>query len=302
MNFKEELTELTSYAEAVVKSYMPENTGYQRTVIEAMNYSVNAGGKRLRPIMLCASYRMCRGEGRIAEPFMAAIEMIHSYSLIHDDMPEIDNDELRRGVATTHVRYGAAQALLAGDGLLNLAYETCMKSFGIAAGMQREHCIKAMGILASKAGIYGMVGGQCLDVEADKNARDLSREEILFVYENKTAALIEAALMMGAALAGADDKLDKLKEAGSALGTAFQLQDDILDVTGDEKEIGKPVGSDEKNGKKTYLSYLGLEEAQGEQKRLSEKAGSLILEAAGEGNEYGVFLHDLVDMLVMRKK
>ena len=244
MSFKEELKEYTSYAEAVLKSYMPETEGYQKTVLDAMNYSVNAGGKRLRPIMMCAAYRMFGGEGHVVEPFMAAIEMIHSYSLIHDDMPELDNDSLRRGMPTTHVRYGADQALLAGDGLLNLAYETALKSFDIARGADRERCIAAVRVLANNAGIYGMVGGQCLDVEADKKRRDLSEEEILFVYENKTAALIEAALKIGAILAGAGpEDTATMEKAGSALGIAFQLQDDILDVYGSEAEIGKPVGA-----------------------------------------------------------
>lgn len=303
MSFKEELKEYTSYAEAVIKSYMPECEGYQKTVLDAMNYSVNAGGKRLRPIMMAAAYRMFGGEGQVVEPFMAAIEMIHSYSLIHDDMPELDNDSLRRGMPTTHVRYGADQALLAGDGLLNLAYETALKSFDIARGAARERCIAAVRVLANNAGIYGMVGGQCLDVEADKKRRDLTEEEILFVYENKTAALIEAALKIGAILAGADDKqTEAMEKAGSALGIAFQLQDDILDVIGDEKELGKPIGSDERNGKKTYLSYLGLEKAEAEQERLSMEASSMVEELAGEGNEAGAFLKELFEVLVKRKR
>ncbi|MCR4584127.1 MAG: polyprenyl synthetase family protein [Lachnospiraceae bacterium] len=303
MNFKEELKEYTSYAEAVLKSYMPECTGYQKTVLDAMNYSVNAGGKRLRPIMLCAAYKMFGGGGTIVEPFMAAIEMIHSYSLIHDDMPELDNDSLRRGMPTTHVRYGADQALLAGDGLLNLAYETALKSFDIARGADRERCIAAVRVLANNAGIYGMVGGQCLDVEADKKRRDLTEEEILFVYENKTAALIEAALKTGAILGGADDRQTAtMEKAGSALGIAFQLQDDILDVYGSEKELGKPIGSDERNGKKTYLSYLGIEKAEKEQERLSLEASAMIEEMSGEGNEAGAFLKELFEVLVKRKR
>ncbi len=303
MNFKEELKEYTSYAEAVIKSYMPDVEGYQKTVLDAMNYSVNAGGKRLRPIILCASFRMFDGEGQVAEPFMAAIEMIHSYSLIHDDMPELDNDSLRRGMPTTHVRYGADQALLAGDGLLNLAYETALKSFDIARGVMRERCISAIRVLANNAGIYGMVGGQCLDVEADKRKRDLSQEEILFVYENKTAALIEAAFKIGAILAGAGDKeIELMEKAGSSLGIAFQLQDDILDVCGSEEELGKPIGSDERNGKKTYLSYLGLEKAKEEQERLSMEASGLIESLISEGNEAGEFLKELVEVLVNRKR
>ncbi|MBR5421775.1 MAG: polyprenyl synthetase family protein [Lachnospiraceae bacterium] len=305
MSFEAELKRRTEEAEALILKALPEEKGCQKTVLEAMNYSVRAGGKRLRPVMMKAAYELAGGKGTLIAPFMAAIEMIHSYSLVHDDLPEMDNDELRRGLPTTHVKYGAAMAVLAGDGLLNFAYETMLSSFSFAKGEEREGCIEAMKILAEKAGIYGMVGGQCLDVEAEKKELELSKEELLFVYENKTAALLQASLMTGAALAG-DSKLAGLMEkAGYELGIAFQLQDDILDIEGSEEELGKPIGSDERNGKKTYVSYLGMESAKEEQKRLSETAAKRIaaLEAGDETSKAARdFLSELILYLTGRRK
>ncbi len=295
LNYPKKKTELTAYAEKVVRSYLPELSGYNKTLLEAMDYSVEAGGKRLRPVLMYLSFRMCGGASRIIEPFMAAIEMIHTYSLVHDDLPEMDNDELRRGKPTTHVAYGHAMAVLAGDGLLNYAYETMAKALLNATEKEKAGCAQALSILADKAGIHGMVGGQSLDVEAEKKDMELSEEQLLFVYENKTAALLQASLMCGAALAGAyeygcaagekdpsgtEEKgrevMRALEKAGYNLGIAFQLQDDLLDITSTTDTLGKPIGSDERNGKKTYVSYLGMERAQAEQKRLSEEAVDLI--------------------------
>ena len=302
MNLKSELDKRTGQAEEVIKRYLPKDAPHQHTVIEAMEYSVTVGGKRLRPVMMKASCEMCGGSGSI-EPFMAAIEMIHSYSLVHDDLPEMDNDELRRGKPTTHIRYGQAMAVLAGDGLLNYAYETVLKH--AAEAEDKNAYIKAMALLAEKAGIYGMVGGQCLDVEAEKKEMELSEEQILFVYENKTAALLQASLMCGAYLAGNDEAAAVLEQAGYDLGIAFQLQDDILDIESTTEELGKPVGSDERNGKKTYVSYLGIETARKEQERLSKEAVELIsrIETANEEQENAKeFLMELIVSLCSRRK
>ena len=224
MNFKEELQKRTAEAERITMELLPEVSGHAATVMDAMRYSVGAGGKRLRPVMMQAAYELCGGKGTVVEYFMAALEMIHNYSLVHDDLPEMDNDELRRGMPTTHIRYGAGMAVLAGDGLLNYAYETAMKAFAEAKGAEREGCIEALALLAEKAGIYGMVGGQCLDVEAEEKGLNLTQEQILYVYENKTAALLQAALGCGAALAGTDisakNRAD-LQKAGYDLGIAF---------------------------------------------------------------------------------
>ena len=295
-----ELKNKTNEVEEVLKEYLPETAGYQKTVIDAMNYSVEAGGKRLRPVMLKCSYTMCGGKGDEADAFAAAIEMIHTYSLVHDDLPEMDNDMLRRGRASTHARYGAGMAVLAGDGLLNYAFETALKS-----GAEAEKKLKALECLAKNSGIYGMVGGQCLDVEAEEKGLDLNEEELLFVYENKTSALLKASLCCGAILAGAsDDTVKKLEMAAAKFGLAFQLQDDILDVTGKTEEIGKPAHSDEKNGKKTWLSYLGLEAAEKEQKKLSEEAVSAIEKIEvpeGAQKEAKLFLTELIKALVNRR-
>ncbi|MBO6207058.1 MAG: polyprenyl synthetase family protein [Lachnospiraceae bacterium] len=309
MNFKEELQKRTAEAERITMELLPEVSGHAATVMDAMRYSVGAGGKRLRPVMMQAAYELCGGKGTVVEYFMAALEMIHNYSLVHDDLPEMDNDELRRGMPTTHIRYGAGMAVLAGDGLLNYAYETAMKAFAEAKGAEREGCIEALALLAEKAGIYGMVGGQCLDVEAEEKGLNLTQEQILYVYENKTAALLQAALGCGAALAGTDisakNRAD-LQKAGYDLGIAFQLQDDILDIESTTEELGKPVGSDERNGKKTYVSYLGMDAAKQEQARLSKEAAALVraLETdgsarAGEAKE---FLAELIEHLVERRK
>ncbi len=307
--FAEELKKRTEEAEQITLRLLPAEGGYAATVIDAMRYSVGAGGKRLRPVMMYAAYELCGGKGESVDYFMAALEMIHNYSLVHDDLPEMDNDELRRGVPTTHIKYGAGMAVLAGDGLLNYAYETAMKAFVKAEGAEREGCIDALALLAGKAGIYGMVGGQCLDVEAEEKSLSLSREQILYVYENKTAALLQAALGCGAALAGtAEAKQNRadLEKAGYDLGIAFQLQDDILDIESTTEELGKPVGSDERNGKKTYVSYLGMDAAKKEQARLSQEAAALVRALATDGSEKSQnakeFLAQLIEHLVDRKK
>ena len=302
MSFQNELKSRTEKAEETVRQYLPGTTLHQHTVTEAMEYSVMAGGKRLRPVMMQAAFEMCGGKSGI-EPFMAAIEMIHSYSLVHDDLPEMDNDELRRGKPTTHIQYGQAMAVLAGDGLLNYAYETVLAHAKEAE--DKEAYIKAMALLANKAGIFGMVGGQCLDVEAEKKGMELSEEQLLFVYENKTAALLQASLMCGALLAGDDAVAAVFEKAGYDLGIAFQLQDDILDIESTTQELGKPVGSDERNGKKTYVSYLGMEKAKKEQERLSAEAVAMIEKIQVSGDEQGSakqFLMELISSLCNRRK
>ena len=307
MIFSEEMKKRTEEADVCVRSYLPEIKGHAKMLAESMDYSVGAGGKRLRPVMMKAAFEMCGGKGDIVKPFMAAIEFIHNYSLVHDDLPEMDNDMLRRGVPSTHAKYGSGMAVLAGDGLLNYAFETALKSTEVADAKDNGRILDALKVLAGKSGIYGMAGGQALDVEADKKDLELSEEEILFVYENKTAALLQASLVCGAILAGASDKdCDTLMRAGYCLGVAFQLQDDILDVTGSEKEIGKPVGSDERNGKKTYLSYLGFDAAEKKQEELSAEAAALVRSIYetedGQRREAGEFLEGLIESLVKRRK
>lgn len=296
VNFKEELEKRTQNAWQVIESYLPKEDGFSRTLAEAMNYSMKAGGKRLRPVLMSAMYEMLGGKSDLVEPFMAAIEMIHTHSLIHDDLPAIDNDQYRRGKKTTHVVYGESVAILAGDALLNYAYETAFCAFDLTK--QPEEMLrvaKALKILGEKTGISGMLGGQGVDVEND--GRPLSKEMLDFIYENKTSALIEASLMIGAVLAG-EENLTEIQQIGSNIGIAFQIQDDILDVTSSQEELGKPVGSDEKNHKTTYVTLEGIEKAGEEVKRLTEQAVELLYQLPGEKE----FLKEVFLYLCTRRK
>ena len=294
MSFKEELLKKTEEIEELLKGYLPREEGFQKTVLEAMNYSILAGGKRLRPMLMQETYRMFGGKEKIVEPFMAAIEMIHTYSLVHDDLPAMDNDEYRRGRKTTHAVYGEAFGILAGDALLNYAFETA------AGALEQElspRTAKAIGILASKAGIYGMIGGQVVDVESEGQA--ISRDKLDFIYRLKTSALIESSMMIGAVLAGAsEDEVEKIRQVAEDVGVAFQIQDDILDVTSTLEVLGKPIHSDEKNEKTTYVTLEGLEQAKKDVEEISRRAlGTLIsLERKNP------FLEELITMLITREK
>ena len=296
MNFREELKSKTAAVEKIVESYLPEESGTQHEIMEAMNYSVTAGGKRLRPLLMQETYRMFGGEGREVEPFMAAMEMIHTYSLVHDDLPAMDNDEYRRGKLTTHAKFGHAMGVLAGDGLLNYAFETAVKAFEIAP--EKSLLIgKALKILAEKAGIYGMIGGQVVDVASC--GVGLDEGMLNFIYELKTGALIESSMMIGALLAGAEDaELEKVQKIASGVGIAFQIQDDILDVTSTTEELGKPVHSDEKNEKTTYVTLKGLEKATRDVEVISQEALELL---SGLDRE-NTYLTQLIRELIHRKK
>lgn len=280
--------------EQIVTSFLPKEEGYQKTILEAMNYSVSAGGKRLRPMLMLETYRMFGGTSKVIEPFMAAIEMIHTYSLIHDDLPAMDNDEYRRGRKTTHVVYGEAMAILAGDALLNYAFETAASAFVLDEG--NPAIGKAFMILASKAGAYGMIGGQVVDVESE--GKEIDADTLKFIHIHKTSALLESAMLIGAVLAGASEQQQRTVElAARELGLAFQIRDDILDVTGNTDELGKPVGSDEKNHKNTYVALEGLEKAKEDVKRYSESAIDR-LKSLPARNE---FLYELIEELIDRR-
>ena len=269
MNFERELQLRTKQVQTIIERYLPEETGYQRTLLEAMNYDVLAGGKRLRPLLMQETYRLFGGMGSIAEPFMAAIEMIHTHSLIHDDLPAMDNDDYRRGRKTTHVVYGEAMGILAVDALLNYAYETASRAFAMKPG--NTDIGRAFGILAAKTGIGGMIGGQSVDVEND--GKTLSQGQLDFIYRLKTSALIEASMMIGAVLAGADaEQVGRIERIAGDIGLAFQIEDDILDVTSTVEVLGKPAGSDEKNHKTTYVTVRGLEQARLDVREISQRA------------------------------
>ena len=294
MSFKEELRTKTEEIEKLLTAYLPEETGFQKTVLEAVNYSVLAGGKRLRPMLMKETYQMFGGRGKVVEPFMAAMEMIHTYSLVHDDLPAMDNDEYRRGKKTTHAVYGEAMGILAGDALLNLAFETAAGAFDIETSARTA---KALQILSKKAGIYGMIGGQVVDVESE--GQPLSRERLDFIYRLKTSALIEAAMMVGAVLAGAsDDEVAAIEHVANDVGLAFQIQDDILDVTSTLEVLGKPIHSDDKNHKTTYVSLEGLDKAKKDVEEISERALSTLASL----NHKNAFLEELIRMLITREK
>ncbi|MDF2608615.1 MAG: hypothetical protein K0R92_89 [Lachnospiraceae bacterium] len=303
--FDIERDQRVAYIEEILSKYLPKETGYQKTVLEAMNYSVLAGGKRLRPMLILETYRLFGGEDTsIIEPFMAAIEMIHTYSLVHDDLPAMDNDEFRRGRKTTHVVYGEAMGILAGDGLLNYAFETACHSLNrnISGNMTPEaqlmrltRTAKALEILSVKAGIYGMIGGQVIDVEGTME----SLEQVLNMYQLKTGALIEASMMIGAVLSGADENALKIiEQMASDIGLAFQIQDDILDVTSTLEVLGKPIHSDERNEKSTFVAFVGLEQGKKEVVQYSAR-GLEGFRLLGRENE---FLRDMMIYLINREK
>ena len=300
MNFNGKLEDKVREVEQIIGKYLPKERGYQKTVIQAMNYSILAGGKRLRPMLLQETYRMFQGTGEVSEPFMAAIEMVHTYSLVHDDLPCMDNDEYRRGKKTTHVVYGEGMAVLAGDGLLNFAFETATKAFSFAEEKEEfARIAKALSVFGQKAGIYGMIGGQTADIEAEDMGDGVTEEQLLFIHEHKTAALIQSAMMIGAILAGASkEEVEKIEKCAYNIGIAFQIQDDILDVTGSLTTLGKQTGSDEKNKKTTYVTLKGMEQAVEDVETLSAEAIE-ILSSFKERNE---FLEGLVKRLITREK
>lgn len=296
---KEVLASHVADIEAGMKEYMPEENGYQRTVFEAVNYSLLAGGKRLRPMFLYEAYRMFGGtDEKAVRPFMMALEMIHTYSLVHDDLPAMDNDEYRRGKLTTHKKFGEAMGILSGDALLNGAFETAFLAFD--SETEAAQIGRALKILGHKAGMYGMVGGQVVDVEKDGCFMD--EDMLYFVHKNKTSAVIEAALMTGAVLAGADEKQAAVMEqCGTDIGLAFQIQDDILDVIGDQEKLGKPVHSDEKNEKTTAVSVYGIDVCRQKVKDYTDR-GIEALEALDiPGKEHQEFLVELMKSLVGRE-
>lgn len=295
MDIKHEISERTRAVEHIITQFLPKEEGYQESVIAAMNYSVSAGGKRIRPMLMLETYRLFGGKSPVIEPFMAAMEMIHTYSLIHDDLPALDNDEYRRGRKTTHIVYGEALAILAGDGLLNYAYETAISALLLEPS--NPQVAKALAVLARKSGVYGMIGGQTVDIESE--GTPLNKEKLNFIYELKTGALIEASMLIGSILAGATKKeQETVTSIARNVGLAFQIQDDILDVTGTLEVLGKPIGSDEKNDKSTYVTLEGIEKARADVETLTKEAIELMNSLVVK-NE---FLSNLLLYLIYRDK
>ncbi|SDH78626.1 geranylgeranyl diphosphate synthase, type II [Pseudobutyrivibrio sp. 49] len=297
MDIKNELNLRAEAAEDVVIRFLPDVEGMQSTIFDAMQYSVTAGGKRLRPILMNETFQLFGGEGDVIEPFMAAIELIHTYSLVHDDLPAMDNDMLRRGKPTTHAVYGEAMGVLAGDALLNYAFETALNAYD--ADIDTIRVTEAMRLLARKAGVFGMIGGQVVDVESEKQQLEMTKEKLDFIYELKTGALIEASMMIGAVLAGAtEEQVETVENVAKKIGLAFQIQDDILDIIGDEATLGKPIGSDERNEKCTFVTFAGIEKSKEEVKRLTDEA----LEELNSLPQKNEFLNELLKYLVYRDK
>lgn len=297
--FKTELEERINKINEQIESYLPEEKGHQSTIFEAMNYSVRAGGKRLRPLFMQEICRLFTGEVQpTVVPFMAAIEMIHTSSLVHDDLPCMDDDMMRRGKASTWAEYGEDMGVLAGDALMIYAFEVAAKAFNeVSEADDLKRVGRAIEILAAKTGIYGMIGGQTVDVEL--SGGPVPKNKLDFIYRLKTGALIEASMLIGAVLGGAAEEDCKIVESlAGKVGLAFQIQDDILDVTSTEEELGKPIHSDEKNHKTTYVTLMGIEKASQQVKKLSDEAVTL-LEGLNKKNE---FLFTLVNELVGRRK
>lgn len=294
---KEKLNNKICEIEDVLLRYLPKREGYQKVIFDAMEYALMAGGKRIRPMFMNEVYIMCGGKDRaLVEPFMAALEMIHTYSLIHDDLPAMDDDDYRRGRKTTHIVYGEAMGILAGDALLNYAYETAASAFD--TGMY-ERVARALMVLMQKAGVYGMVGGQVVDVSMNGQIPDVAMLD--FINKLKTAALLEAAFMIGGILAGAgDEEVVRLESIAANVGMAFQIQDDILDVTGTIEELGKPVNSDEKNGKTTYVQLCGMEKAKEDVLKYSREAEKILDELDTESDK--TFVREMIDYLINRSK
>ena len=300
MNFNDQLGKEVAFAENILKEYMPAEEGFAAMIMKAMNYSVGAGGKRLRPVILKLSYRLFNNDKELYKPFMAALEMIHNYSLVHDDLPCMDNDRLRRGMDTTWVKYGECMAVLTGDALLNYAYETAAKAFDYCQTIEEyKNVTKAIKYLAQKAGIYGMIGGQVVDTESEKSATPIDADVLQYIHEYKTGALLEAAFVCGAILAGAsDEQIDILSKVALNVGVAFQIRDDILDIEGDEALLGKPIGSDIENEKQTYVSIHGMDKAKADVEKLSVEAIELLHSLDRET----AFIEEIVKYLVGRDK
>lgn len=296
MNYNSLKLEKVKKIEEILQKYLPEQVGYQKIIMEAMEYSVMAGGKRLRPMLMQETYVMFGGTEEIVEPFMAALEMIHTYSLVHDDLPAMDNDDFRRGRKTTHVVYGEAMGILAGDALLNFAFETAAKAFSMFPEKSLQ-IGRGLQVLAKKAGIFGMIGGQVVDVASAGHS--ISKEMLDFIHELKTSALIESAMMIGAILAGAnDDEIASIEVIAKNVGIAFQIQDDILDVTSTAEILGKPVLSDEKNEKTTYVTLVGIEKA----KEYVEEISNNAIESLNGFETRNEFLITLLKELIHREK
>lgn len=280
ISFDKALQEKKKQVEEHLYSYFSDYSGLQKTVFQAADYSLKAGGKRLRPVLLLEACTLFGGDAAKAMPFACALEMIHTYSLIHDDLPAMDDDDYRRGKPTNHVVYGEGMAILAGDALLNYAYELMLQAVMQSTG-DKNTLIAAMYEIARAAGVYGMIGGQTVDLESEHQSVPL--ETVDFIHAHKTGALITASLTAGAIIGGADaEGLERIRHYGRNIGLAFQIIDDILDITGDQEKLGKDIGSDAEKQKSTYPAILGLDESRKTAQALLAESRE-VLKAFGDG-------------------
>ena len=289
-DFKKELALKAEKINSLFIDAIPYNDSDFARVKEAMLYSLQIGGKRIRPVLMTEFYKLCGGSEEGIYNFAIALEMIHTYSLIHDDLPCMDNDDFRRGKPSCHKAFDEATAVLAGDGLLTEAFALASRAKGIAP----ENMVKAIGVLAECAGVSGMIGGQIIDIQNE--GKQLSVETLKKLYSLKTSALIKAAAKIGCILAGAEDKCLYAEKYAENVGLAFQIVDDILDFCGDEALLGKPVGSDEKNNKCTFVTLCGIEESRKVVNRLTIEAKSCVDKIGTNGE----FLKDMADYLAIR--
>ncbi len=298
MDFKNEIANRSQEAEQIVRKYLPVGTQFDNQIIEAMNYSVCAGGKRLRPVLIESFYKLFQGNTLVYQPFMAAMELLHTYSLVHDDLPALDNDDYRRGILTTHKKFGESTAILSGDGLLHQSFEVMLKAFEL--GDNTQNIISAIKIFSKKTGLEGMFGGQALDVL--HTGLKINQATMNYIYAKKTGALIEGSMMIGAILAGADQvNVDQVEKIGYLIGMAFQIKDDLLDINGDSAILGKPTLSDEKNNKQTYVTLHGIQQAEIDLKNNTSEAIT-ILNNIGTNDVERLFLTDLLYYLTLRDK
>lgn len=271
MNYKEKLMEYASVVENALDKYFPQKENLQADIYRAMRYSLLGGGKRIRGVLTLVCCELAGGDYKKALPFAAAIEMVHAYSLIHDDLPAMDNDDMRRGKPSNHIAFGEAMAILAGDGLLGEAVNVIVKN---TLDEDIPSAWKALKILTNAYGPEGMLGGQVVDMQSEN--KQISYDELVYLQQHKTGALIKAACLMGATLGGADNELlEKLSEYAEKIGLAFQIKDDVLDVESTDEELGKSIGSDSEQGKSTFVTVCGIDKAKEAVIALSDEAANL---------------------------
>ncbi len=297
MEFKNWFEEKVNIVDEYLAQIVEVKENPQNIIYEAMNYSLLSGGKRLRPVLLLGIYEIYKDDLKGALPFACVMELIHTYSLIHDDLPAMDNDDYRRGRLSNHKKFGEANAILAGDGLLNKAFEIGIEAAINSNSINAINAIKALKIIADSSGTEGMIGGQVVDMYGEVKINSI--EELKYMYSLKTGAIIKSSVIAGAILAGASEKeIKALEDYSEKIGLAFQIEDDILDVTGTQEELGKAIGSDAANNKITYLTFKGIDDAKKDVMKFTEEA----IESLNIFGNRAYYLIELAKYLTNREK